>query len=133
MDIPKSWDEIEEQVYQALNKIVTVRFSGHLDRGDIIHGAYLRMQPAYQSALRRGAIKELKGWIYVKGRTCARDERKDLLGLRRETSEVSIHAPEPGSDDPTPLIETDRVNKPADPVHHYTFDEIFKFEFLRRL
>lgn len=134
MDTPKpQWTEIAEQVYKALEVIVTDQFAGYLDRMDIVHGAYFRMMPAYESAVRRGAIRKLESWFYVKGRTCARDERKMLLGLRRETSELSLHHPEQGSEDSRPLIETERVNQPVRAAHHFSYQEMFMLQIITEL
>jgi hypothetical protein len=85
-----SWNEIRPYGIEAFQRIVTPAFAGHLDMTKLIDGALVRAEGYYVRGIESGNIQKFRSWFNEKCRSAARDERKDLLGTRREEEQPTF-------------------------------------------
>jgi len=83
--------EIQGTLYEILKSIVSKYglCPEHIDRGDLIHGAFVRLQGYYERGIQKEKnIKNFDVWCQLKAFSAARDERREVVGIRRQVVEI---------------------------------------------
>lgn len=88
------WEEMETEAYLNFLKIVNDAFAGRINHERLFKGAMERLKGYYERGVQNPQkIKKFKGWFFVKCRSALRDERRDLLELRKKTEQPIVEVP----------------------------------------